>query len=127
MTKWRVFRVLSAALVVTTALWAQDPGSTGVPILTWQNDPHRTGRNMKETSLVSPLTGFGQLCNVQLDSQVFAQPLIETSVLISGTLYNVAYVVTQNDTLYAINGTPASGNTACSILATMPGERGMPV
>jgi hypothetical protein len=85
-------------------LLAQDPGSTGVSVTTWQNDTHRTGRNLGESVLVSPLTGFGQLCNVQLDGQVYAQPLVETSVTIGGTHYagGVAYVVTQNDTLYAI-------------------------
>jgi hypothetical protein len=115
----RFTSLLVAVAVLATLSLTQDIGSTGVPVVTWQNDPHRTGRNMKEPNLVS-LTGFGQLCNVQLDGQVYAQPLIETSVLIGGTRYNVAYVVTQNDTLYAINGTPASGNTACPVLATMP-------
>ena len=123
MGEWKGFLVLSAALVVMTALSsAQDPGSTGVAIVTYQNDAHRTGRNVNEATLVSPLTGFGQLCNVQLDGQVYAQPLIETSVTINGTHYTggVAYVVTQNDTLYAINGTPTSGNNACSVLASLP-------
>jgi hypothetical protein len=45
--------------------------------------------------------------------------LVETSVHISGTLYSsVAYVVTENDTLYAINGTPGTGT--CSIISTLP-------
>jgi hypothetical protein len=114
--------VLGAVLAASTFSLAQDPGSTGVAIVTYQNDTHRTGRNVNEATLVSPLTGFGQLCNVPLDGQVYAQPLIETSVTINGTHYTggVAYVVTQNDTLYAINGTPASGNNACSVLASLP-------
>ena len=32
----------------------------------------------------------------------------------------MAYVVTQNDTLYAINGTPSSGSSACSVVASLP-------
>src|SRR6202167_3338741 len=32
----------------------------------------------------------------------------------------MAYVVTQNDTLYAINGTPSPGSSACSVVASLP-------
>lgn len=122
-----VFRVfLSLALFTFFAMlsFAQDPGATGVAVTTWQNDTHRTGRNLGETTLVAPLSGinFGQLCNVPLDGQVYAQPLVETNVKINGITYpnGVAYVVTQNDTLYAINGTPTTGNPTCAIAATFP-------
>ncbi|MGA8764393.1 MAG: hypothetical protein WB562_16115 [Candidatus Sulfotelmatobacter sp.] len=56
---------------------------------TWQNDTHRTGRNLSEGALVAPLSGinFGQLCNIQLDGQIYAQPLVETNVTIGGTSY----------------------------------------
>ncbi|HVI08163.1 MAG TPA: hypothetical protein VND65_07690 [Candidatus Binatia bacterium] len=58
-----------------------------MPVTTWQNDTHRTGQNLKEGTLVPPLSAinFGQLCNVPLDGQVYAQPLVETNVTISGT------------------------------------------
>jgi hypothetical protein len=111
----------SAFLLAPGFISAQDPGSTGVSVTTWQNDTHRTGRNLNEGTLVGSLSSinFGQLCNVQLDGQVYVQPLVETSVHISGTLYSsVAYVVTENDTLYAINGTPGTGT--CSIISTLP-------
>ncbi len=121
MSQFRLYLLLLLAVVtLTTFSLAQDPGSTGVAIVTWQNDTHRTGRNINEATLVSPLASFGQLCNVQLDGQVYAQPLIETSVTINHTLYPaVAYIAT-NDTLYAISGTPAAGNATCPILATLP-------
>jgi hypothetical protein len=35
----------------------------------------------------------------------------------TGTLKTVVYVVTANDTLYAIDGAPPSGSTACNVLA----------
>jgi hypothetical protein len=120
----RASRVVLAALMLTAFSVAQDPGSTGVSVTTWQNDTHRTGRNLNEGVLVSPLTGinFGQLCNAQLDGQVYAQPLVETSVTINGTHYpgGVAYIVTQNDTLYAINGTPTVGNSTCPVITSLP-------
>jgi hypothetical protein len=108
-------------IIVALAVFssAQDPGATGVSVTTWQVDTHRTGRNLNEGTLVSPLTGFGQICNVALDGQVYAQPLIETNVGIAGTVYPVvSYVVTQNDSLYAINGVPTSAT--CSIIDYMP-------
>jgi hypothetical protein len=119
---FRIFLSLALLICLATPLFGQDPGATGVSVTTWQNDTHRTGRNLNEATLVAPLSGFGQLCNVPLDGQVYAQPLVETNVHISGTFYpnGVAYVVTQNDTLYAINGTPTTGSSACSIVASLP-------
>jgi len=121
----RILAVQAAIVALTIFSLAQDPGSTGVAMTTWQNDQHRTGRNLNEGSLVSvsgQLPGFSLLCNAQLDGQVYAQPLIETGVTINNTHYagGVAYVVTQNDTLYAINGTPAVGNSTCPIINTVP-------
>jgi hypothetical protein len=107
---------ISAAAMFSTVCAlssAQDVGSTPVTVLTWQNDQARTGQNLNEGGLVygslSKLN-FGQRCSLQLDGQVYAQPLVVTHSKINGTTYNyVVYVVTQNDTLYAINGTPPSG------------------
>ncbi len=104
---------------------AQTIGGGGVNVLTWHNDAGRTGQNLSETILYPTGQGavssstFGQLCNVQLDGQIYGQPLVVTNVKIQGytQTQTVVYVVTQNDTLYAINGTPSgtTGNT-CSIL-----------
>lgn len=110
----RFFCLLVVVAMAVTSSSAQDPGSTGVSVTTWQDDTHRTGRNLNEGTLVSPLTGFGLICGTQLDGQVYAQPLIETAVTIGGITYTggVAYVVTQNDSLYAINAAPTP--TTCS-------------
>ena len=103
---------------------AQGLGASGVNVLTWHNDTYRTGDNLNESALtyntISKDT-FGQRCSAALDGQVYAQPLVVTNVTIQGTPYpSVAYVVTQNDTLYAINGTPQNGNNNCQIIASLP-------
>jgi hypothetical protein len=88
-------------------------------VLTWHNDVGRTGQNLGETSLVySALPGtFGQLCSLALDGQVYAQPLIVTNVRIGTTTYNsVAYVATQNGSLYAIDADQRDGSSFCTIL-----------
>jgi|ERR1019366_1399426 hypothetical protein len=103
---------------------AQDPATGVGNVLTWQNDNGRTGQNLNEGVLVYNSLGtssFGQRCSLQLDGQVYAQPLIVTNSKINGTQYNVAYVLTQNDTLYAINATPPSGTGGtCGPVASLP-------
>jgi hypothetical protein len=88
---------------------AQDPGTgTGVNVTTWQYDIGRTGQNLNEGGTKGITYGnigssnFGKLCSVGLDGQVFAQPLVVQNAM--NHAY-VVYVVTQNDTLYAIDGT----------------------
>jgi hypothetical protein len=52
-----------------------------------------------------------------LDGQVYAQPLVVSGAKIGTTTYTyVVYVVSEKDTLYAIDGDPADGNTPCTIL-----------
>lgn len=99
------------------------PTSAQVNVTTWHNDNLRTGQNINETILTPSnlsTSNFGQLCSLDLDGQVYAQPLIMTNVTIQGTTYpSVAYVVTQNNTLYAINGTPQAGSTTCTQIASL--------
>src|SRR5580698_6076520 len=83
-----------------------------VNVTTWHNDNWRTGQNVDETSLtpttVAP-SAFGKICSVQsvakggvLDGQVYAQPL---TVWDSTNNRNVVYVVTENDSIFAFDGT----------------------
>jgi hypothetical protein len=99
-------------------------GSGGVNVLTWHNDNYRTGGNLSEATLAyNAITKntFGQLCaTAALDGQVYGQPLVVTNVTLSGKQYKyVVYVVTQSDTLYAIDGDPTD-NPPCQILKSLP-------
>jgi hypothetical protein len=79
--KLGVFSLFATAVIFLAALsgisLAQDPGATGVSVTTWQNDTHRTGRNLNEALLVASNNAlpasFGQLCFAPLDGQVYAQ------------------------------------------------------
>jgi hypothetical protein len=79
-------------------------------VLTYHNDSQRTGWNPRENTLtpgnVTPST-FGLIATATLDDdndQVDAQPLIVTGQAISGTgVHSVAYVVTENNSVYAID------------------------
>jgi len=120
-----VLNVLALVLINPASMNAQSPVNPTYNVLTWQGDLGRTGMNLKEGNLVSPLSGFGQLCHSDLDGQVYAQPLVVTNVKItangSPTPYkSVVYVVTQSGTLYAINGASPQGThgyqTSCAII-----------
>jgi len=79
-------------------------------VTTYHYDNNRTGWNKSETILTpssvwSP--NFGLLHTITLDDQVDAQPLIVPGVLIIAGNYqgthDVAYVATENNTVYAID------------------------
>src|SRR5271170_2651667 len=127
--------VLSLALLLAVAnarakaQTAPCSAGTGVCVLTWQQDTglnttcagciFHTGENLNEPTLTAAAMqeqDFGVLCSASLDGQVYGQPLVVTNVTINKVTYGrVVYVVTQNDTLYAIDGNPTD-NPPCQIL-----------
>jgi hypothetical protein len=93
-------------------------GYPGVCVTTWQQDnrvdicpgcAYRTGQNLFEHTITYntiQTDNFGELCSALLDGPVYSQPLVVTSVNFRGTeVGTVVYVVTQNDSVYAIDGT----------------------
>src|SRR5208282_1746813 len=91
-------------------------GASGLPALgqasvtTYHYDTYRTGWNQNESLLTPANVGmatFGLLETVKLDDQVDAQPLVMPGVQITAGSYqgthDVVYVVTENNTVYAID------------------------
>jgi hypothetical protein len=80
-------------------------------VTTFHNDVERTGQNLQETFLTTANVNsstFGKLFTVTLDGVVDAQPLYLSSYLSSVTIpgqgtHNVLYVVTENDSVYALD------------------------
>jgi hypothetical protein len=73
-------------------------------VLTYHNDTMRTGQNLTETKLTPGnvnVSSFGLLRILSADNPVDATPLIASRVSIAGTLHNVVYVATENDSVYA--------------------------
>jgi hypothetical protein len=122
---WFAFSVFTLLVpYVSLRMAAQDLTGTPVSVTTWQQDDpsvctgtactERTGSNLAESGItyqnVKPSI-FGLKCHIDanspkpIDGQIYAQPLVVAGVTIAGTLYPyVVYVVTQNDSVYAIDG-----------------------
>jgi hypothetical protein len=98
----RVFATLSLlGVALLSSSFAQ------LPVPTSRGDNARTGANTSET-LLTPSNvnknSFGRLFSVPVDYVVMAQPLYVPNVNIPGQgIHNVVYVVTQADSVYAID------------------------
>ncbi len=93
-------------LVATAVLLIDAMASAQTAVTTYHNDNYRTGWNSSETTLTPAnvnSTSFGPLFTVKLDDQVDAQPLVVPGVPIAGGTHDVVYVVTENNTVYAID------------------------
>jgi Bacterial Ig-like domain (group 1) len=100
-----VRRVFLSLLVVCVASLSSSFAQPS--FLTTRGDVARTGANTNET-LLTPSNvnkaGFGKLFSTSVDYIVMAQPLYVPNVNIPGQgTHNVVYVVTQADSVYAID------------------------
>jgi hypothetical protein len=90
-------------LAIAFAVWQKVQAAE---VTTYHYNMERTGWNERETTLTPSAVkagSFGQLRSVALDEQVDAQPLIMSDMSVSGQPQDVVYVVTENDTVYAID------------------------
>src|SRR5689334_15181553 len=75
-----------------------------VSVITQHNDLARTGWNNNE-SVLNPgnvnIKQFGKIFKVQVDDQLYAQPLILSNLNIANGKHNVVFLVTTNNTVYA--------------------------
>jgi hypothetical protein len=90
--------LLSLGLVMAPRAESQD-------VLTYHNNPARTGLNDMETVLTPSnvnSASFGLLFNLMVDGKVDAQPLYVSSVNIPGNgIHNLLIVATEHDSVYA--------------------------
>jgi len=79
---------------------------TGVNVLTYHNDDALTGVNPNEEILTPEnvnANNFGRLFSFQVDGYVYAQPLYMSALSIGGDTYNVVFVATEHDSVYAFD------------------------
>jgi hypothetical protein len=87
--------------------------SSATDVVTYHNNIARTGQNPQEIILTTgnvKASSFGKLFTFPVDGIIDAQPLYLSAVSIPGKgAHNVAYAVTENDSVYAFDadsGTP---------------------
>jgi outer membrane protein assembly factor BamB len=81
------------------------PGS--VSVLTQHNDNTRAGLNDHEKDLTTANVNskqFGKLFTLQIDDEVYSQPLYFSNLAIGSGKHNVVFIATVNNTLYAYDG-----------------------
>ncbi len=107
----------STALFVCTTAADTAFAQAAIPsVVTYHNDPQRTGQNLDEKILtlanVNP-TQFGKLFSYPVDGQLYTQPLYVPGVTIPGKgVHNVVYVTTESDSVYAFDADSAAVNPA---------------
>src|SRR4030081_728440 len=87
------------------------PSPSQTDVVTYHYDNARTGANLSETVLTPAnvnATKFGKIGFYSVDGKVDGQPVYLSQVSISGGTHNVLYVVSEHDSVYAVdadNGT----------------------
>jgi hypothetical protein len=86
---------------------APNPNKQHVSVVMQHNDNTRAGLNNHETALTVAnvnSTHFGKLFSLQVDDQVFAQPLVVGNLAMDSGKHNVVFIATVNNSLYAYDG-----------------------
>jgi len=97
------------------------PGSAMVT--TYHNDDVRDGVNSSESTLnLSNVSSqqFGKLAALQVDGQIYAQPLYVPNLNIGGVVHNVVFVATENDTVYAFDADGLSSSALWRVHLATP-------
>jgi Bacterial Ig-like domain (group 2) len=82
-------------------------------VLTYHNDDARDGAYLEEVNLTPSnvnSTQFGKLLAYPVDGQIYAQPLYMPAVSIAGGTYDVVFVETQNNSVYAFDADATASN-----------------
>jgi hypothetical protein len=94
-------------LYVSCALAPFGAALAQIDVATQRYDDARLGANLQETQLTTSnvnVTSFGKLWSYTVSGSVYAQPLYVRNVTIPGQgTFNVLYVVTMNDIVYAFD------------------------
>jgi Legume lectin domain/Chitobiase/beta-hexosaminidase C-terminal domain len=111
----RLFTALTLFAIAAASSFAQ------VNVLTYHNDIARTGQNTNETILtpanVNPTT-FGKLFSYTIDGYAYAQPLYYANLTMgagtpqAGTVHNVFFICTENDSVFAFDADSNGGANA---------------
>lgn len=115
-------KLAQALILVGTLAAALGAGAAEIAVPTYHYGNLRTGWNEHETKLGAnnfPST-FGMIATVALDDQVDAQPLLVPGLNIAGGVHDVVYVVTESNTVYAIDANSGAVLVSRNLGAPVP-------
>lgn len=111
-----------AVVVCLVCVAASGAASSAIAVTTYHYDALRTGWNKAETALSASAfpASFGVVGTVALDDQVDAQPLLVPGEAIAGGVHDVLYVVTESNTVYALDAQSGTVLTTRNLGAPVP-------
>jgi hypothetical protein len=101
---------------------AAAPANTAVT--TFKNNVERDGQFTNETILNQSnvnVSQFGKRVQYPVDGQVYAEPLFLPNLSIGGSTHNVAFVATENDSVYAFDADATSAVAPLWKVSLLPG------
>jgi hypothetical protein len=97
---------LGTATSTAATLTVNPLSASGTDVTTYHNDNARTSQNITETKLTPAnlnWTTFGLLRNIAVDGKVDAEPLYLSQLSVAGGVYNVLFIATEHDSVYAFD------------------------
>ncbi len=109
-------QVSSAAypsVMVTSVVTVYSGNLSQTAVLTYHNDDARDGAYTQEVTLTPSNVNsgtFGKVASYPVDGQIYPQPLYMPQVNINGTMHDVVFVATENNTVYAFDADASASN-----------------
>jgi hypothetical protein len=101
----------AAASSAVTIYKAAPAAPANSAVTTYRNDNARSGQYSNETILNTANVNqsqFGKRVSYPVDGQLYAQPLYVPNLSIGGSVHNVVFAATENDTVYAFDADQTS-------------------
>jgi hypothetical protein len=116
--------VTGALIAVNLAPQVAHAAAASTAVTTYRNDNGRTGQYPSETVLNTSnvnVSQFGKRVSYPVDGQLYAQPLYVPNLTIGGSVHNVAFAATENDTVYAFDADETSAGAPLWKTSLLPG------
>jgi Malectin domain len=115
--------VTAALVAVNLAPPVAHAAAASSAVTTYRNDNGRTGQYPNETVLNTSNVNqsqFGKRVSYPVDGQVYAQPLYVPNLTIGGSVHNVAFAATENDSVYAFDADATSAGAPLWKISLLP-------
>ena len=106
MNRWRLFLPMTVKLFCSSLLIITFSSVAGQDVIMQHNDLKRTGWDAGETILTQAnVSGgtFGKIFQLNVDDQIYGQPLVVNNVNIGVGTHNIVIITTVNNSVYAFD------------------------